>query len=323
MVGPRRKESVARPACSSASRYSSNSTLRPATTAARVARGPAQQRRHVLPHGRQAARLDEDDGVAARRRLVERVHRGAGHLAGVFEQALRDQRTAAAPVWHEAGTDARAIEHLERRDADLRARVFRERVREEHRADRRSRPRVAQLARQRSPRDQRGGVRRRSMPATLSDTARPSVLPERALAIGASRLPQRATSAHMSEGAHARGRPMALPLICQQLALDPGHVHARPGIRSCTRGTRGTGPARRARPGSSNPAGPSWPLSASRNTLARPRVECDSSRVAMYEGHIVPSRVLRHAPTPLHVSTARPRPPSAPKSKYVTGSGVR
>jgi hypothetical protein len=29
----------------------------------------------------------------------------------------------------------------------------------------------------------------------------------------------------------------------------------------------------------------------------------------MYDGHIVPSMVLRHAPTPLHISTAPPKPP--------------
>ena len=41
----------------------------------------------------------------------------------------------------------------------------------------------------------------------------------------------------------------------------------------------------------------------------------------MYDGHIVPSRVLRQAPTPLHASTARPRPPSAPKSKIARRLG--
>ena len=48
---------------------------------------------------------------------------------------------------------------------------------------------------------------------------------------------------------------------------------------------------------------------ASRSTLARPRVVCCSSCVAMYDGHIVPSIVLRQAPTPLHISTAPPKPP--------------
>ena len=47
----------------------------------------------------------------------------------------------------------------------------------------------------------------------------------------------------------------------------------------------------------------------SRRTLARPRVECCSSRVAMYDGHIVPSSVLRHAPRPLHISMAPATPP--------------
>ena len=51
------------------------------------------------------------------------------------------------------------------------------------------------------------------------------------------------------------------------------------------------------------------PVIASRSTLARPRVECFSSRVAMYDGHIVPSSVLRQAPSPLHMSTAPPMPP--------------
>jgi hypothetical protein len=29
----------------------------------------------------------------------------------------------------------------------------------------------------------------------------------------------------------------------------------------------------------------------------------------MYEGHIVPDSFFRHAPTPLHISTAPPMPP--------------
>src|SRR5215510_2040189 len=56
--------------------------------------------------------------------------------------------------------------------------------------------------------------------------------------------------------------------------------------------------------------------------FARPRVECSSSRVAMYEGHMVPSSVLRHTPTPLHISTAAAKPPWLPKSSRVRGSQV-
>ena len=36
----------------------------------------------------------------------------------------------------------------------------------------------------------------------------------------------------------------------------------------------------------------------------------------MYEGHIVPSSVFRHAPSPLHISTAPAKLPSG-YSKYV------
>src|SRR5512138_373144 len=64
------------------------------------------------------------------------------------------------------------------------------------------------------------------------------------------------------------------------------------------------------------------PESTARSALARPRVECSSSRVAMYEGHIVPSSFLRQTPTPLHISTAAVKPPWAPKSSSVLGSHV-
>src|SRR6266852_4626571 len=64
------------------------------------------------------------------------------------------------------------------------------------------------------------------------------------------------------------------------------------------------------------------PESTARRALARPRVECSSSLVAMYEGHIVPSSFLRHSPTPLHISTAAAKPPCFEKSSRVTGSHV-
>ena len=66
----------------------------------------------------------------------------------------------------------------------------------------------------------------------------------------------------------------------------------------------------------------SLPESTARSAFARPRVECSSSRVAMYEGHIVPSSVLRHAPTPLHISTAAAKPPCVEKSSSVRGAHV-
>src|SRR5438445_11701621 len=71
-----------------------------------------------------------------------------------------------------------------------------------------------------------------------------------------------------------------------------------------------------------NSDGGSRPESTARSALARPRVECSSSFVAMYDGHIVPSSVLRHAPTPLHISIDAAKPPCSEKSSKVFGSHV-
>ncbi|MDQ7053889.1 MAG: hypothetical protein Q9P14_13740 [candidate division KSB1 bacterium] len=54
-----------------------------------------------------------------------------------------------------------------------------------------------------------------------------------------------------------------------------------------------------------NSSGGNNPESAARNALARPRVLCISSRVAMKLGHMVPMVRLRQIPAPLHISTAR------------------
>src|SRR5215470_6364403 len=64
------------------------------------------------------------------------------------------------------------------------------------------------------------------------------------------------------------------------------------------------------------------PERTERNALALPRVECSSSRVPMYDGHMVPSSFLRHSPMPLHISTARTKPPCSLKSRVVRGSQV-
>src|SRR5438309_10824272 len=55
--------------------------------------------------------------------------------------------------------------------------------------------------------------------------------------------------------------------------------------------------------------GPSWPESARRSELARPRVRCRSSPVARKDGHIVPASNLRQCPLLLHISTAAAKPP--------------
>src|SRR5262249_6045431 len=64
------------------------------------------------------------------------------------------------------------------------------------------------------------------------------------------------------------------------------------------------------------------PDSTARSALARPRVLCSSSFVAIYEGHMVPSSFLRHTPSPLHVATDAANPPCAEKSSSVLGSHV-
>src|SRR5881396_1625314 len=48
---------------------------------------------------------------------------------------------------------------------------------------------------------------------------------------------------------------------------------------------------------------------ARRSVFARPRVRCSSSRVARYDGHIVPASNLRQWPLLLHISTALSKPP--------------
>ena len=58
-------------------------------------------------------------------------------------------------------------------------------------------------------------------------------------------------------------------------------------------------------------------LSAFTRALARPRVECSSSRVAMYDGHITPDVLLRHSPMFMHRSAAARMPPTTSKSSCV------
>src|SRR5918911_5336828 len=66
-----------------------------------------------------------------------------------------------------------------------------------------------------------------------------------------------------------------------------------------------------------NASGPSCPEIASRNVFARPRVRCCSSRVARYDGHLVPASNLRQCPLLLHISTALSNPPHPLQSSTV------
>src|SRR5918997_3192259 len=51
------------------------------------------------------------------------------------------------------------------------------------------------------------------------------------------------------------------------------------------------------------------PSRTERSMFARARVVSCSSKVTMYEGHIVPEFFLRQKPDPLHSSTAEANPP--------------
>ena len=119
---------------------------------------------------------------------------------------------------------------------------------------------------------------------------------------------------HVAEHPVAPGHPILPMILVQELGFEPGHVHVgrtfalaglalQAEIEHFVHGRIG------------EPCQAQLPVIASRRALARPRVLCCSSRVAWYEGHIVPSRFLRHSPTPAHSSAARVRPPSAEKSK--------
>src|ERR1051325_195159 len=72
----------------------------------------------------------------------------------------------------------------------------------------------------------------------------------------------------------------------------------------------------------SSPCAPSCPESARRSVFARPRVRCTSSRVARYDGHIVPASNLRQWPLLLHISTALSKPPHSLQSRICSGTRV-
>ena len=70
-------------------------------------------------------------------------------------------------------------------------------------------------------------------------------------------------------------------------------------------------------------SGPSWPESARRRLLARPRVTWVSSRVTRYEGHMTPGSALRQAPLLLHISAAPRKPPQSRQSSAVATGSAR
>ena len=208
---------------------------------------------------------------------------------------------------HHAGADAGVLQDVECRLADVRVHVLGERVGEEHRPWRRGR-----RPRRRPSRQRAAGPHRRHPAAVDARGPFAQRAAQRAARhqVGQRRQPAAPAgqSTHMAEGLHLERRAVPGPVPGQHLALDAGHVHAHRAL-ALARPALETEVERLVQAGVVEAVGPSWPVIARRSTLARPRVECASSRVAMYDGHIVPSRVLRQAPTPLHASTARPKPP--------------
>src|SRR3954464_13616273 len=72
-----------------------------------------------------------------------------------------------------------------------------------------------------------------------------------------------------------------------------------------------------------SPSSPRRPDSARRSVFALPRVRCCSSRVARYDGHIVPASNLRQWPLLLHISTPLSKPPHSLQSSTLGGTSVR
>ncbi len=69
-----------------------------------------------------------------------------------------------------------------------------------------------------------------------------------------------------------------------------------------------------AMPSEASASGPSWPDSARRRLLARPRVTWRSSPVTRKDGHITPGAAFRQAPLLLHISAAPRNPPHLDQS---------
>ena len=279
----------------------------------------AQQRRRVLADRRQAARLEEQDRLAARRR--RRTARRRSPAAAARASSSRPCEISGRPQQpcgaSRTPTPA-ALEHVGRRDADLRVVVVGEGVVEQDHAVRaagwgwRLRAAAASLAKRRANvvRAKAGGVRRRSMPSSCSFDPAAGALPRDEVRRAArTRLPPFRQPCDVADHARLQRRAVPLPVAGEELALEARDVDADRALGLAGAALEAEvehlvhAVDRRA------PPRPAVPAIASRSTFARPRVECFSSRVAMYDGHIVPSSVLRQAPRPLHISTARPMPP--------------
>ena len=73
----------------------------------------AQERGSVFANGRKAAGLQEQDRLAARSRVVKMVGVGLSQRTRLLEQALRDERAAAADVRQEPGSGPGGCEQVD------------------------------------------------------------------------------------------------------------------------------------------------------------------------------------------------------------------
>ena len=307
-----------RPACHSSSSSSSNSTQASATRCAC---------RCCSPRSSDGTSSRTADRQLGSKKTIRAPAAASGYSASALA-AARSRASSSSPCeisgrpqqtfGASADADARRVEHVRGRHADCGIVVVRERVVEDSTGGDASRPRPSPSARRRGRRASNcranvsrahaGGVRRRSRPSICSLTQRPGALRAIQLDSGARRLPQRASSWTWPSDARAQRRAVPLPVVGEELALEARDVDAdrtlglaRAAFEAQSRAPR-TRLRRRGRPrraGRPSPAAARWRARAS---------SAASSRVAMYDGHIVPSSVLRHAPTPLHISTAPPKP---------------
>ena len=92
----------------------------------------SQKRRLILAKGRQAARLEKHDPIAAHRELMERFRRGFAERPCLVKEALRDERSPTTAVRRESHGDSGGFENLGGRNSDLGMAIVGKRVVEDH-----------------------------------------------------------------------------------------------------------------------------------------------------------------------------------------------
>ena len=211
----------------------------------------------------------------------ERFHHLRDLLAGFRQQALRNQRASAAAGADHVDLAAAFLQNRQSRDANFRIVVIQERiVKQRDLRARRPRRRIGGEPVRKGLPLPGGKRRRRSMPSSFSITQRtgrpwPQPVGERREPAAPDRKP-----VDVAQRARPQRRPVALPVVRQELALEARHVHADGHSALQARHCRHRSSTPYT-PSSPRPASPSCPVMARRNTLARPRVVCASSRVAM------------------------------------------